>query len=72
MPAVYGERDIPGYIKTEDEAIEYAVGVAKELKSMVWLVLSRKKNLHIYLDGNIKSRNEVTMEHSWLPFTRIK
>jgi len=72
MPAMYGEREIPEYIKTEDEAIEYALSVAIEYKAMVWLVLSRKENIHIYPDGIIKSRNEVTMEHSWLPFTRIK
>ena len=72
MPAVYGEREIPGYIKTQDEAIDYAREVAKELKSMVWLVLSRKENIHIYPDGSVRSRNEVTMDNSWLPFTRIK
>ena len=72
MPAMYGDREIPEYIKSEDEAIEYAREVAREYKSMVWLVLSRKENIHIYPDGSIRSRNKVTMEHSWLPFTRIK
>ena len=72
MPAVYGEREIPGYIKTEDEAIEYAREVAREYKSMVWLVLSRKENIHIYLDGSVRSRNEVKIEHSWLPFARLR
>ncbi len=67
MPAVYGERDIPGNIKTEDEAIEYAVGVAKEYKSMVWLVLSRKENIHVDSDGNIISRNVEAIDCSWLP-----
>ena len=72
MPSVYGERDISGYIKTEDEDLEYAREVAREYKSMVWLVLSRKENIHIYPDGSIRSRNEVTMEHSWLPFTVLR
>lgn len=72
MPAVYGKREIPGYIKTEDEAIEYARSVAREYKSMVWLVLSRKENIHIDSDGSIKYRNEVTMEHSWLPSTELR
>jgi len=72
MPTVYGEREIPQYTKTEDEAIEYARSVAKEYNSMVWLVLSRKENIHIYPDGSIRSRNEVTMEHSWLPFTVLR
>jgi len=67
MPAVYCEREMPGYIKTEKEAIEYAVGVAKEYCSIVWLVLSKKENIHIDKNGNVKSRNEVTMEHAWLP-----
>ena len=72
MPAVYGERAIPGYLKTEDEAIDYAREVAREYKSMVWLVLSRKENIHIYPDGSIKSRNEVTRDFINLPYTEIK
>jgi len=72
MPAVYGERAIPGYLKTEDEAIDYAREVAREYKSMVWLVLSRKENIHIYPDGSIKSRNEVTMDFINLPYAEIK
>ncbi len=71
MPDDYGERDIPGYIKTEEESIEYAVGVAKELKSMAWLVLSRKVNNRIGEDGNIKSRNEEAIDCSWLPGTKL-
>ena len=71
MPAVCGEREIPGYIITEQEANEYAREVAREYKSMVWLVLSRKENIHIYPDGCIRSRNEVTMEHSWLPKVKL-
>ncbi len=67
MPAVYGERDIPRNIKTEDEAIEYAVGVAKEYKRMLWLVLSRRENIHVDSDGNIISRNVETIDCSWLP-----
>jgi hypothetical protein len=72
MPAVYGEREIPGYIKTEDEAIEYARSVDREYKSMVWLVLSMKENIHIDSDGSIKYRKEVTMEHSWLSSTELR
>lgn len=72
MPAVYGDREIPGYIKTEDEAIDYAKSYAKDKKLMIWLVLSRRENIHIDKDGSIESRNEVTMEHSWLPEARIR
>jgi len=72
MPAVYGEREIPGNIKTEEEAIEYAKSVAGKLKLMVWLVLSRKENLRIDADGSIKSRNEVTLDSSWLPATVVR
>ncbi len=67
MPAVYGERDIPGNIKTEDEAIEYAKSYASEKKLMLWLVLSKKENIHIDSDGNIISRNVETIDCSWLP-----
>ena len=72
MPAVYGEREIPGYIKSEEEAIDYAREVAREYKSMVWLVLSRKENIHIYPDGCIRSRNEVTRDFINLPYAEIK
>jgi hypothetical protein len=72
MPAVYCEREIPGYIKTEEEAIEYAVSVAKECSSMVWLVLSRKENIHIDKDGNVKSRNEITQDFMNLPYVDIR
>ncbi len=71
MPAVYGEREMPGYIKTEKEAIEYAVGVAKEYSSMVWLVLSRKENVHIDKDGTIKSKYEITQDFMSLPYMDI-
>ena len=71
MPAVYGERNIPGYIKTEDEAIKYASSVAIEYKSMIWLVLSRKVNIHIDENGDIKSRNGVTLDNSWLHCARF-
>ncbi len=72
MPAVYGERKIPSSINTEEEAIAYAQAVAREYSSMVWLVLSRKINIHIAGDGSIRSKNVVTLEHSWLPYTRLK
>ena len=72
MPAVHCERAIPGFIKTEDEAIDYAKSFAREKKMMLWLVLSRRVNYHIDAGGSIRSRNEVTMEHSWLPNAMIK
>jgi hypothetical protein len=72
MPAVYCEREIPGYIKTEEEAIEYALSVAKEYSSMVWLVLSRKENIHIDKNGNVKSRNEITQDFMNLPYMDIR
>jgi transcriptional regulator with XRE-family HTH domain len=72
MPAVYDERDIPGYIKTEEEAVKYAKSYARENKLMLWLVLSRKENIHIDKDGIIKSRNIETVDLSWLPGARIK
>ncbi len=69
---MYGERDIPGYIKTQDEAIVYAKSYAREKKLMLWLVLSRKENIHIDRDGTIKSRNEETIDCSWLRGVRVK
>ncbi len=71
MPAFYGERNIPGYIKTEDEAIEYAKAYARDKKLMLWLVMSRKENKHIDRDGTIKSRNEETSNCSWLPGKKL-
>jgi hypothetical protein len=72
MPAVYSEREIPGYIKTEEEAIEYAVGVAKEYCSIVWLVLSKKENIHIDKNGNVKSKYEITQDFMNLPYMDIR
>ncbi len=72
MPAVYGERDIPRNIKTEDEAIEYAKSYASEKKLMLWLVLSKKENIHIDSDGNIISRNVETIDCSCLPGARLQ
>ena len=72
MPAVYGEREIPGYIKTEQEAIDYAKSFAREKKLMLWLVLSRKVNYHIDAGGNIKSMYEVTKDFINLPYAEIK
>ncbi len=50
MPSVYGEREISGYFKIEDETIEHAREVITEYKSMVWLVLSSKDNNNNTLD----------------------
>ncbi len=72
VPAILGERDIPGCIKTEEEAIEYAKEVAKNLGLMFWLVLSRKDNVDIAENGSIRSRNEVAIENSWLPFVCVQ
>ncbi len=70
MPAMYGERENPGYIKTEDEAIEYARAVDRDYSSLVWLVLFKINNIYINPNVNIKSRNEVTMKMH--VFKRIK
>ena len=49
ISSVYDEGDIPGYIKTEDETIEYAREVTRDYKSMVWLVCSIKEGKYLYL-----------------------
>jgi hypothetical protein len=46
MPAVCGERDIPGYIKTEDEAIECAIEVAKLLHHERFQILRQTPPWH--------------------------
>ncbi len=72
MATVYGERDIPGNIKTEDEAIEYAVGVAKEYKSMVWLVLFKEEKVYITEDGEIGGKFKTKYGDGDYPYVRIK
>ena len=72
MPAVYGEREIPGYIKNEGEAIEYAKSYAKENQKMLWLVLSRRENIHIGAYGEVMARYEVTRDFINLPYMEIR
>ena len=72
IPAVYGEREIPSYIKTEDEAIEYAKSYAKENQKMLWLVLSRRENIHIGAYGEVMARYEVTRDFINLPYMEIR
>ncbi len=72
MASVYGHCNIPAEIQSEEEAIKYACEKAKELKCMLWLVLSRKENIHINNEGQIISRNVVTRDRSFLPFMALK
>lgn len=44
MPVVNGKREIPGYIKNEDEAMEYASSDDREHKYMVWLIEKYKSD----------------------------
>ena len=72
MAAMYGMLDIPEGIQSEEEVIKYACDKAKELKCMLWLVLSRKENIQINKEGEVLSRNEFTIDRSFLPFTAIR
>ena len=71
LPAIYANFDVPADIESEEEIIEFACDKAKELRCMLWLVLSRKENIHIDNEGKVISRNVVTKDRSFLPFVKI-
>jgi len=60
MPALYCERDIPGYIKTEDEAIEYECSVAKKSISLWSGCFYPGGNTHIDQDRSIVPWGDIT------------
>ena len=57
---MYGERGIPGYIKTEDEAIEYT-NVHLLWSISLWSDwFYPEGNIYIYPDGSIEFRDDIT------------
>ncbi|MCK4544412.1 hypothetical protein KAU43_02635 [candidate division WOR-3 bacterium] len=51
MAAVYGRKELPEGIKTEEEALKYAIKYAKENKRHICLNPSRKKRIWINPEG---------------------
>jgi hypothetical protein len=51
MAAVYGRKELPENIKTEEEALKYAIKYAKENKRHICLNPSRRKRIWINPEG---------------------
>ena len=71
MPAVYLSYDLPGNIKTEDEAIEYVIGKTKKKRLKTWLNLSRKDKVYISEKGEIMGKIKTTIDNASYPYMRI-
>ena len=72
MPAIYLSYDLPSYIKTVDETIDYASAIAKDEKKLVWLSPSRKIIIFINKEGEVIGRKEVTYDDIELPYMKIR
>ncbi len=72
MPTIYLSYDLPTNIKTEEEAVEFVAGIAKEKHNKCWVVLSRREKVYITEDGEIRGKiiNEYDDKH--YPYVRVK
>ena len=71
IPAIYMSYDLPSYIYSEDEAINFVAGVAKEKHKKCCLVLSREEKIYIDEDGQIEGRFEAKYGDRDYPCVRV-
>lgn len=64
MPTIYLSYDLPGNIKTENEAINYASAIAKEKSNLVWLRLDRRTTVFINELGEVTGRHTTRVYRS--------
>jgi len=72
IPTIYLSYDLPSYIYSEDEAINFVAGVAKEKHKKCCIVLSRKEKIYIDEDGEIVGKIETKYGDRYNPYVRVK
>jgi transcriptional regulator with XRE-family HTH domain len=72
MPTIYLSYELPSDIKTEDEAIRFVAGIAKEKHNKCWVVLSRKEKVYITEDGEVGGKVETKYGDEDYPYMRVR
>ncbi len=72
MPSIYLSCNLPSNLTTEKEATEYVARIAKEKQVKAWVNLSRRENIYITEDGDIRGKIKTTIENVNYPYTRVK
>jgi len=72
IPAIYMSYDLPSYINSEEEAINFVREIAREKHKKCCLVLSRKEKIFFDQDGQIEGRFETEYGDESFPCVRVK
>ncbi len=72
MPTIYLSYNLPTNIKTEEEAVTYVAGIAKEKHNKCWVVLSRREKVYITEDGEIRGKIITEYDDKHYPYVRVK
>ncbi len=71
MEARQGWRFRPG-INTEEEAVEFVAGIAREKHNKCWVVLSRREKVYITEDGEVGGKIMTEYDDKDYPYVRVK
>ncbi len=72
MPTIYLSFEMPTNINTEEEAVEFVAGIAKEKHNKCWVVLSRREKVYITEDGEVGGKIEAFYDDEDYPYVRVK
>ena len=72
IPTIYLSYDLPTNINSEEEAVKFVAGIAKEKHKICCLVLSRKEKIYIDEDGEIVGKIETEFGDGDCPYVRVK
>jgi transcriptional regulator with XRE-family HTH domain len=68
IPTIYLSYDLPSNITSEDEAITYISDIAKKMKCLAWLNLSRREKVFIDRSGGVTGRHENGLHDTSMPY----
>ena len=71
IPGIYKLVKIPDDVSNEDEALEFASGIAKEWKKEVYLALNRKESIWLQEDGTINFRSTAEPGIPNIPYSSV-
>ncbi len=71
MPTIYLSYNLPTNINTEEEAVEFVAGIAKEKSNKCWLILSRKEKVYIAEDGEVGGKIKTFYGDEDYPYVKV-
>ena len=72
MPTIYLSYDLPSNITSEDEAVRFVAGIAKEQHNKCWVILSRKEKVYITEAGEVRGKIETKYGDEDYPYVRVR